>query len=88
MKNLLLAAAALTVFSTTVYAADAKSYQVTGPVLAMTDSTITVQKGSEKWELNKGSANIPADVKVGSKITAQYTMTASSIEEKAPSKKK
>jgi membrane-bound ClpP family serine protease len=29
----------------------AKTYQVTGPVLEVTDSTITAQKGKEKWQL-------------------------------------
>ena len=27
----------------------AKTYQVTGPVLELTDTTIVVQKGEEKW---------------------------------------
>lgn len=56
-----------------------KTYQVTGPVLALTPDTITVQKGSEKWELAIGSAALPAGVKVGSKVTIMYSMTAASI---------
>lgn len=59
-----------------------KTYQVTGPVVAMDASTITVQKGSEKWELAVGSAAVPADVKVGSKVKIEYTMTAATITSK------
>ena len=83
MKKIVLAFAAIVLLSSPAMAANAKSYQVTGPVLALTDTTITVQKGSEKWEINRGSANVPADVKVGSKVTIQYTMTATSVTSKA-----
>jgi hypothetical protein len=41
---------ALTV-SAFVAAASAWAYQVTGPVLELTESKIVVQKGKEKWEL-------------------------------------
>jgi len=34
--------------ATSLNAADAKTYQVTGPVLEVTPTTITVQKGEEK----------------------------------------
>ena len=30
----------------------------------------------------RGSANVPADVKVGSKVTIEYTMTAATVESK------
>jgi LysM repeat protein len=36
-------------------AADAKTYQVTGPVLAVTPTTITVQKGDDKWEIARSN---------------------------------
>ncbi len=67
-----------------------KTYQVTGPVLEVTDSTITVQKGKEKWQLarDKGT-KAPNDVKVGEKVTIEYTMSAKSIEPKgSPAKTK
>ena len=65
--------------------AGAKDYQVTGPILAMTDTTITVQaKGSEKWEIARDTTTKGADgLKVGDKVTVYYSMTASSIESKA-----
>ena len=60
------------------------SSQVTGPVLSMTDSTITVQKGDEKWEIAKDKATPVkgGPVKVGSKVTIKYRMTATNIEVK------
>ena len=63
--------------------AGAKDYQVTGPILAMTDTSITVQKGSEKWEVARDASTKGVEgLKVGDKITIHYTMTASSIESK------
>ena len=47
-----------------------KTYQVTGPVLEVRPDAIVVQKGSEKWEIARdASTKLPADVKVGSKVT-------------------
>lgn len=66
-----------------------KTYQVTGPVLDMTDTTITVQKGKDKWEISKdASVSVSGDLKVGSKVTIEYTMAAKSIEVKADKKAK
>ncbi|MDO9183982.1 MAG: hypothetical protein Q7U04_16320 [Bacteriovorax sp.] len=66
-----------------------KTYQVTGPVLEMTDSTIVVQKGKEKWEISKdASALVKGELKVGSKVTIEYFMTAKSIEAKEDKKAK
>ena len=64
-----------------------KTYQVTGPVLEVTDSTITVQKGKEKWQLARDKdTKSPSDVKVGDKVTIEYTMSAKSIESKGGAK--
>ncbi|MGI8956183.1 MAG: hypothetical protein ACR2II_04615 [Chthoniobacterales bacterium] len=61
-----------------------KGYQVTGPVLEMTDSMIVVQKGKDRWELARDSkTKMTGDVKVGSKVTIMYTMTATNVEAKA-----
>ena len=60
-----------------------KTYQVTGPVLEVTDSTITVQKGKEKWQIARDKeTKAPSDVKVGDKVTIEYTMSAKNIESK------
>lgn len=61
-----------------------KTYQVTGPVTEVTDTTITVQKGKEKWQVNRDAATkVNGDLKVGSKATISYTMTAADVEVKA-----
>lgn len=71
-----------TLLATPAHAAD-KTYQVTGPVLEVTDTTITVQKGKEKWQLARGKdTKVTGDLKVGTKVTITYTMTATSIEAK------
>lgn len=64
------------------------AYQVTGPVLEVTDSKIVVQKGKEKWEIAKDpSTKAATEVKVGDKVTVEYKMTATDITAK-PSKAK
>ena len=78
----LLAAGILT-FAQPTQAGPAKAYQVTGPVLEMTDSMIVVQKGKERWEIARNAdTKIEGDVKVGSKVTIMYTMTATAVEAK------
>lgn len=59
------------------------TYQATGPVLEVTDSKIVIQKDTEKWEIARtAETKITGEVKVGSKVTIQYTMSAASIEVK------
>jgi hypothetical protein len=88
MKRLILVLGALLLTVTVALAAAPKSYQVTGPVLALTDDAITVQKGNEKWEIARDKdTKITGDLKVGSKVTIQYQMKAVSIESKEESKK-
>ncbi|HEY4284387.1 MAG TPA: hypothetical protein VGM62_15085 [Chthoniobacterales bacterium] len=79
-----LIAAASLVLSSAAFAADAKDYQVTGPVLDVTDSMIAVQKGKDRWELAKDSSTkTTGEVKKGDKVTVHYSMTATNIEVKA-----
>ena len=69
-------------FSAT-FAADAKTYQVTGPVLEVTPTTITVQKGDEKWQIARTKeTKVTGDLKVGSKVTIQYRMIGVSVDVK------
>jgi hypothetical protein len=65
-----------------VSAAEAKDYQVTGPVLEVTPSYIVVQKGEEKWQVGVSKDTKNATVKVGDKVTVYYKMIASEIEVK------
>jgi hypothetical protein len=79
----LLVAASLAL-SSAAFAAGAKTYQVTGPVLEATDSMIAVQKGKDRWEINRDSSTkVTGDVKVGEKVTITYTMSATDVEVKA-----
>ncbi len=69
------------ILSGTTFAAGAKSYQVTGTVVAATGSMVTVQKGTDRLEIDldpttKGSAAL----NVGSTITITYVMSATKIE--------
>lgn len=60
-----------------------KTYQVTGPVLELTDTSITVQKGKEKWEIARDtSTKVKGDLQKGAKVTVEYTMSATGIEVK------
>lgn len=85
MKTTLIILAVLIAFSATAFAG-AKSYQVTGPVLAVTDDVITVQKEKEKWEINYDKTKMPP-VKVGDKVTIKYEMKATGVEVKGAEKK-
>jgi hypothetical protein len=75
---------ALIGFSTSARAAGG-TYQATGPVLEVTASKIVIQKDTEKWEIARTpSTKVTGELKVGSKVTIYYTMTAASVEVKAP----
>jgi hypothetical protein len=65
----LLAAASL-MLSSAAFAAGAKTYEVTGPVLEVNDSMIAVQKGKDRWEINRdANTKVTGDLKVGEKVT-------------------
>jgi hypothetical protein len=87
MKSALsLLAATSLALSSAAFAAGAKTYQVTGPVLEVTDSMIVIEKGAkkERWEINRdANTKVTGDVKVGEKVTVTYTMTATEAEVKA-----
>lgn len=65
------------------HAAQPNTYQVTGPVLALTADMIVVKKGSERWEIARDSSTkVTGDLKVGATVTIQYRMTATAIDVK------
>ena len=89
MKHILSMFAAVFLLASVAIAAGPKDYQVTGPVLDVTDEVITVQKGSDKWEIGRNKdTKINGDLKKGSKVTIQYKMTASSVDVKDSGKAK
>lgn len=82
----LLIASALVLASLSAFAAP-KTYQVTGPVLEVNDSSFVVQKGKEKWEVQKDAGTkVTGELKVGSKVTVSYIMTAKDVEAKEDKK--
>jgi hypothetical protein len=84
MKRLLaIALLSASLFASSSYAAGVKTYQVTGPVLEVRDDVIVVQKGKEKWEIVRAAdTKVKGDLKVGSKVTIEYRMTATTVEAK------
>jgi hypothetical protein len=67
--------------ASTLNAAVAKSYQVTGPVLSISDNTVVVQKGDEKWEIAADKTTL-GTAKVGDKVTIMYQMVAKKVDVK------
>jgi hypothetical protein len=76
--TLSLIAVALCLATANVSAADAKMYQVTGPVLEVKPTYIVMQKGDDKWQIAVDPATA-ASLKVGQKITVQYQMIAKKV---------
>ena len=88
MKRLVLLLFVVLLFSSFAFAGTT-DYQVTGPILEVTNDSITVQKGKEKWEIARDKdTKIAGDLKVGSKVTIHYKMKATSVEVKEEKKKK
>jgi len=86
MKRIALALV-LAALAAPALAAQPKTYQVTGPVLEVTADTITVQKGSDKWEIARtADTKVTGDLKKGEKVTIEYRMTATTVEVKAAKK--
>ncbi len=71
-------------FTSVAFAASAKTYQVTGPVVEINDKMIVVMKGKDRWEVDRDSnTKVTGDLKVGDKVMITYTMTAKDVEIKA-----
>ena len=92
MKKIFASTLLVLSIGTSLFAAASKTYQVTGPVLDIKGDLITVQKGSDRWEITRdASTKVTGDLKVGSKVTIEYRMIATTVsakEEKAPARKK
>ncbi|HEY7316951.1 MAG TPA: hypothetical protein VIE89_05200 [Candidatus Binatia bacterium] len=89
MKRILALIATILLLASAALAAGPKDYQVTGPVLDVTDDVITVQKGSDKWEIGRNKeTKINGDLKKGSRVTIQYKMNATSVDVKDAGKAK
>lgn len=89
MKRFLGSFVAFLFLASAAMAAGSKDYQVTGPVLDLTDDVITVQKDKEKWEIGRTKdTKVTGELKKGSRVTIHYKMTATKVESKADSKAK
>jgi len=65
------------------WAAAVKTYQVTGPVVELTDKMIVVQKDDERFEVARDeNTKVSPNVKVGDKVTLHYRMNATAVEAK------
>ena len=74
-------------FGGAAQAGSSKTYQVTGPVLEVSDTMLAVKKGKDRWEIARdASTRANGEVKVGDKVTVTYTMTATDIENKGAAK--
>jgi type 1 fimbria pilin len=81
LKIISIVAAVSLALSGAVFAAGAKTYQITGTVVEMTGSKITVQKGTEKLEIDLDpTIKATGDVRVGATVTVTYVMSATRVE--------
>ena len=88
MKRCILVVVAM-LFVASVAFAGVNTYQWTGTVLEVTKDKIVILKGKEKGEFALGAGvTVPADAKVGAKVTIKYEMKATGIEVKAEKAKK
>jgi hypothetical protein len=63
-----------------VRAAGVDTYQVTGPIIEVTDAKIVIQKDDGKWEISRtADTKVTGDLKVGAKVTIKYAMVAASV---------
>jgi hypothetical protein len=65
----------------------AKDYQVTGPVVDVTNDQITVKKGTENWEIARDKdTKSTGEIKKGDRVMIKYKMIATTIESKSTAK--
>jgi hypothetical protein len=87
MKRLLALTLVFVLFSSLAFAAAVKTYQVTGPVLEVTDDMIAVKKGADRWEIARTpDTKVTGDLKVGAKVTIEYRMMATKVDIKEAAK--
>ncbi len=89
LATFVVASASALLLQSSLFAGAADDYQVTGPVTALTDTVITIQKKDQLWQINRTPATkVDGELKVGAKVTVHYTMTATSVDAKAEKAKK
>lgn len=89
MKRIAAMIAMIGLFSTVAFAGPVNTYQVTGPVLEVNKDMVAVQKGKDRWEISLApDTKVTGDLKVGSKVTVEYRMTATKVDVKEKPKAK
>ena len=80
-KRIVIVLLAIALLCTILAAAAAvKTYQVTGPVLAVGADSVTVQKGKDVWELARdANTKVTGDLKKGKSVLIKYRMVATEI---------
>lgn len=82
-KHKIILAVVVWLCAASLASAAVKTYQVTGPVLEVTDTMIAVKKGQDRWEIARDSSTkVTGDLKVGAKVTIEYRMNATAVEVK------
>jgi hypothetical protein len=81
-KTICVATAVSLALSGILFAAGAKTYQITGTVVEATGSKVTIEKGTERFEFDIDPATTKgsAELKVGSTVTVTYVMSATKVE--------
>ncbi len=83
LRRLLLVATLLPMLHLSA-ASTAKTYQITGQVVSVTESLIVIQKGETKYELSRKTKTKGVEkAKVGDTITITYHMVAEAVEPKS-----
>ena len=82
-KFLVASVLALGLIGSAVLAGEVKDYQVTGKLLEVTEKKLVVDKGDEKWEIERGSElKVDGKLEVGQKVTIYYHMIADKVVKK------
>lgn len=89
MKHIMGLVLIIVLSSSVAFAGAVKTYQVTGPVLEVSNDMVAVQKGQDRWEIALGpDTKVTGELKVGSKVTIEYRMTATKVDVKEQAKAK
>jgi|WetSurMetagenome_2_1015567.scaffolds.fasta_scaffold21288_3 hypothetical protein len=80
MKKVIILACMLIFMATIAGAAGSKTYMIDGTVTDIKGDVFTIQKDTAKYEMTRDTgAKVNGDMKVGSKVTVIYKMTATTI---------
>jgi hypothetical protein len=88
MKKVIFLVFAFMIIAVTASAAGSKTYMLSGTVTDVKGDVFTVQKDNAKYEMTRdAAAKVNGEIKVGSKVSVAYKMTATTIVVTAESKK-